>query len=165
MTPYSPSAKAAYKTEVDSLNAKLKIAKSNAPLERQAMLLGNKIVESKRAANPDLEPSQLKKIKGQALAEARARVGANKERVIPTEREWQAIEAGAISNSLLSDILNNTKIEYIQNLATPREQKTMSPSKIAKAKIYRAQGRTLSQIADVLNVSPSTVSEMLKGGD
>jgi len=163
--PYSPSAKLVYSKEVESLNAKLKVAQSNAPLERQAILLGNSIVDSKRAANPDLDAAQLKKIKGQALAEARTRVGASKQRINITPKEWEAIEVGAISSSLLSQILNNTKLEDVQALATPKEQKVMSDAKIARAKIYQEQGRTLAEIADALGVSTSTISKSLKGGD
>jgi len=165
MTPYSPSAKETYKEEVASLNAKLKIAQANAPLERQAILLGNSMVDAKKASNPNLDAAQLKKIKGQALAEARNRVGASKQRINITSREWEAIESGAISNSLLSQVLNNTKLEDVQTLATPKEQKVLSDSKIERAKIYQQQGRTLSEIADVLGVSTSTISKALKGGD
>lgn len=164
MTPYSPSAKATYASEVASLNAKLRVALSNAPLERQVHLVGNKVIEAMKAANPDMDASQIKKLKGQKLAEMRERIGANKQRIQITEREWEAIEAGAISNSLLSQILNNTKLEQVQALATPRTQITLSDSKLARARIYQQQGRTLAEIADVLGVSTSTLSKALKGG-
>ena len=93
----------------------------------------------------------------------RERVGASKQRIIITPKEWEAIEAGAISNSLLKDILNNTNLDAIQTLATPRTKVSMSTNKIAKAKIYQEQGRTLAQIADMLGVSVSTLSSALKG--
>lgn len=163
-TPYSPSAKKVYAEEVDVLNAKLRIALANAPLERQVHLVGNKQVELKKAANPDMEPSQIKKLKGQVLTEMRERIGASKQRVEITEREWEAIEAGAISNSLLVQILNNTNLDVVQALATPRTKILMSDSKVARARIYQQQGRTLAQIADMLGVSVSTLSQALKGG-
>lgn len=164
MTPYSPSAKKAYAAEVESLNRKLRIALANAPLERQVHLVGNKVVEARKAANPDMEPSQIKKLKGQVLADMRERVGASKQRIEITEREWEAIESGAISNSRLTQILNNTNLDVVQSLATPRSNVTMSESKIARAKIYQEQGRTLAQISDMLGVSVSTLSRALKGG-
>lgn len=164
MTPYSASANKTYASEVSSLKSKLRIAQSNAPLERQVHLVGNKVVEAKKAANPDMDAAQIKKLKGQTLAEMRNRIGANKQRVVITEREWEAIEAGAISNSLLLQILNNTSLDLIQSLATPRTQTVMSDSKIARAKIYQQQGRTLAEIADALGVSTSTLSKALKGG-
>lgn len=164
MTPYSPSAKKAYAAEVASLNSKLRIAQANAPLERQVHLVGNKVINTRRTANPDMEPAQVKKLKGQVLTEMRTRIGANKERIVITQREWEAIEAGAISNSLLKSILNNTNLDLVQGLATPRTQVLMSPNKIARARIYQEQGRTLAQIADMMGVSVSTLSKSLKGG-
>lgn len=164
MTPQSKSAKAVYKTEIESLNAQLRIALSNAPLERQVHLVGNKQLELRKAANPDMEPKQIRKLRGQILNDMRERIGANKQPVIITPKEWEAIEAGAISNSMLSQILNNTNLDVVQAYATPRTKTLMSESKIARARIYQQQGRTLSQIADMLGVSVSTLSNALKGG-
>lgn len=164
MTPYSPSAKKAYAAEVAALNTKLKVALANAPLERQVHLIGNKIVQTKKAANPDMDGSQIKKLKGQTLAEMRDRVGASKQRIEITPREWEAIESGAISNALLKSILDNTNLDIVQSYATPRSRPAMSDSKIARAKIYLSQGRLLSEIADALGVSVSTLSKSLKEG-
>ena len=163
MTPYSPSAKKVYASEVADLNKKLKVALSNAPLERQVHLVGNKIIEAKTAANPDMDATQIKKLKGQVLIEQRQRIGANKKRVEITPREWEAIESGAISNALLKQILDNTNLDVVQSYATPKSQILMSDSKIARAKIYRSQGRLMSEIADALGVSVSTLSKALKG--
>ena len=163
MTPYSPSAKKAYASEVASLNAKLRVAQSNAPLERQVHLVGNRVIELRKEANPNMDASQIKKLKGQVLNDMRERIGASKQRIEITQREWEAIEAGAISNSLLSQILNNTNLDLVQDLATPRTKVLMTDSKISRARIYQQQGRTLAQIADMLGVSVSTLSNALKG--
>ena len=163
MQPYSPSAKKVYASEVSSLNSKLKVALANAPLERQVHLIGNKQIELRKAANPDMEPSQIKKLKGQVLNEMRERIGASKQRIEITPKEWEAIEAGAISNSLLSQILNNTNLDIVQTYATPRPKTLMSDAKVARAKIYQQQGRTLAEISDMLGVSVSTLSNALKG--
>lgn len=161
MTSYSSSAKQTYSSEVASLKSKLRVAQSNAPLERQVHLAGNKIVETKKAANPNMERSQIKKLKGQVLADMRTRVGASKQRIQITANEWEAISAGAISNSLLSQILNNADLKAIQDLATPRAQSSLSPSKLARARIYQQQGRSLAEIADMLGVSTSLISQAL----
>lgn len=164
MTPYSASAKRAYASEVNSLTAKLRAAQANAPLERQVHLVGNKVVQSRIAANPDMDNSQIKKLKGQVLNEMRDTIGASKPRISITTNEWAAIEAGAISNSLLSQILNNTNLDVIQSLATPKNTPAISDSKLARARIYQQQGRTLAEISDVLGVSTSTLSKALRGG-
>ena len=159
---YSPEAKKLYNNEVTSLKAKLSIALRNAPLERQAQLLANKTVAIKRAANPDMEADDLKKIKGQALTEARLRTGAKKHRVEITLKEWEAIQSGAISNNVLTQILNNTDLDRVKELATPRTRKTMTPSKISRAKSMLSRGYTQAQIADQLGVSIGTLREAIE---
>jgi hypothetical protein len=155
--PYSPSAKTAYAKEVASLNAKLNVALRNAPLERHAQVLANAVVSQKRASNPDMEPSDLKKIKAQALAEARIRTGAKKQRIEFTDSEWAAIQAGAISNSKLNSILANADLEQVKQMATPRTPKLMSSAKKNRATAMLSQGYTQAEVADALGVSLTTL--------
>jgi hypothetical protein len=157
---YSPDAKKAYQPEVDSLKAKLNIALKNAPLERQAQILANSVVAAKKQANPNLEAADIKKIKGQAMAEARSRVGAKKHQVEITDREWEAIQSGAISTNTLTQILNNTDLDRIKHLATPRTTVDLSPAKKAKAKVLLDSGYTQAEIADALGISTSAVAKL-----
>lgn len=158
-TPYSPSAKAAYSKEVASLDAKLNIALKNAPLERQAQVLANAVVSQKRAANPDMEAAELKKVKGQALAEARLRTGARKQRIEITDSEWAAIQAGAISNNKLNQVLNNADLDQVKQLATPKASTMMTPAKQQRAASMLASGYTQAEVADALGVSLSTLKK------
>jgi hypothetical protein len=160
-TPYSPAAKAAYATQVSSLLSKLNIAQRNRPLERHAQLLANAIVQAKKDANPNMEASDLKKIQGLALAEARARTGAGKQRIDITPQEWAAIQAGAISNNTLSQILSNADLDRVKELATPRTKILMTTTKTARAKSMSAAGYTQAEIADALGVSLTTLKEVL----
>lgn len=159
--PYSPSAKKTYAKEVDSLNAKLNIALKNKPLERQAQLLANKVVTTKRKANPDMESSDIKKIKWQALDEARYRTGAKKQLITLDKKEWEAVQAGAVSNNTLSKILDNADLDSVKSLATPRTNKTLASSQKARAKSMLAAGYTQAEIADSLGVSASTISKLV----
>jgi hypothetical protein len=160
-TTQSKSAKKAYESEVNSLNAKLNIALKNAPLERQAQILANAIVATKKEANPDMDPDDIKKIKGQALAEARSRTGSGKHRIDITDKEWEAIQAGAISNNTLTQILNNTNLDKIKQLATPRSSKGMTPSKMALAKARLASGYTQAEVAESLGVPVSEIVKLI----
>lgn len=160
-TPYSPSAKKAYAKEVETLDAKLRIALSNSPRERQAQLLANAVVSAKRRANPDMKSSDLKKIKAQALAESRARANAKKERINIEIREWEAIQAGAVSNNKLNEILRHTDLDRVKELATPRTRVSMSASKIARASAMANSGYTQAEIASALGVSLSTLKSAL----
>lgn len=161
---YSPSAKVAYKNEVDTLNAKLNVAIRNRPLERQAQVIANGIVSQKRQANPNMEAADLKKVKSQALTEARIRTGAKKQRIDITDAEWNAIQAGAITNSKLSQILNNSDIDQVKKLATPKSTVLMTNTKIRKAQVMANAGYTQADIADALGVSLTTLKTSL-GGD
>lgn len=153
----SSSAKTTYAKEVASLNAKLNIALRNAPLERQAQVLANAEVAQKRRANPDMEASELKKIKGLALTTARIRTGAKKERIEITDAEWEAIQAGAIASTKLRDILNNADMERVKQLATPKTELMMTTAKQQRAKAMFAAGYTQAEIANALGVSLTTL--------
>lgn len=157
--PYSPSAKRAYAKEVASLDGKLNLALRNAPLERQAQVLAAAIVRQKRLANPDLEPSDIKKLKAQALYSARQRTGAGKQTIDITESEWKAIQAGAVSASKLNRILANADLETVKQLATPRTAPTMTPAKKARAQAMLASGYTQAEVADTLGVSIETLMQ------
>lgn len=163
-TPYSPSAKKTYASEVESLNAKLNIALRNAPLERKAQLLANAVVKAKREDNPDMEADTLKKIKGQALTEARTRVGAKKERINISDKEWEAIQSGAISTNKLNQILNNTDLDLVKQLATPRTTSALTPAKLARANAMLDRGYTQSEVADALGVSVTTIRNAIQEG-
>jgi DNA-binding CsgD family transcriptional regulator len=160
-TPYSPSARVAYQKEVDTLNAQLKVALKNKPVERQAQILANSVVNRKKQANPNMDNDDLKKIRNQALAEARARTGAKKTQINITDREWEAIQAGAISSSKLTQILQNSDLNKVKQLATPRTSVSMSPAKVARAKTMLTSGYTQAEVAEALGVSTSTLSKSL----
>lgn len=160
--PYSPSAKKAYANEVASLDAKLHLAVKNKPLERQAQIVANATVAAKKAANPDMAPAELKKIKGLALTEARVRVGAQKNRIIVTDEEWKAIQSGAISHNKLVQILDNADLEVIKKLATPKEAKLMTNTKTQRAKSMLAAGWAQAEVASALGVSLTTLKDSLK---
>lgn len=159
--PVSTSAKGVYTKEVASLNAKLNLALRNAPLERQAQVVANAVVAQKKASNPDMEGAELKKIKGMALTEARLRTGAKKQRIEITESEWAAIQAGAISNHKLEQILDNADMEKVRQLATPKASTLMTPVKKSRAKAMIASGYTQAEVADALGVSLTTLKNEL----
>jgi hypothetical protein len=159
--PYSPSARAIYAPQVESLTAKLSLAMRNRPLERQAQLLANTVVQAKRDANPDMDKAEFKKLSGQALKEARRRTGAEKAKFVITPAEWDAIQAGAITNHRLEEILNVADLDQVRQLATPRTLRAMTPTKAARARSMAATGYTQAEIANALGVSLTTLKEEL----
>lgn len=162
--PYQPTAKKAYASEVKSLDAKLNIAYKNRPLERQAQILANANVRLRQDANPEMDKTELKKIKGQALIAARSRVGADKQQIHLTDKEWEAIQAGAITNHKLEQILNNADLDRVKELATPKTRVLMTATKSDRARSMLSQGYTQADVASALGVSVTTLKNSLAEG-
>lgn len=159
--PYSASAKETYQAEVDSLNAKLNVALKNAPRERQAQTMANAVVAAKKQDNPGMTSGEIKKASQQALTQARVAVGAKRETIKITDREWEAIQAGAISENKLTQIIDNVDIDSLRQRATPRATTYLSQAKQNKIASMNASGYSTSEIAEALGVSTSTVSDYL----
>ena len=160
---YSPSAKKIYQKEVDSLNAKLILAESNKPKERKAQILANVILAERKADNPHMSAEEEKKESGRALIQARDIVGAKKQPVVISEKEWAAVQAGAITPTKLRKILDNTSLDSVKALATPREHKAMTSNKVQLAKSYLASGYTWAEISTQLGIPVGTIQEAVKG--
>ena len=158
---YSASAKATYQKEVDSLKSKLNLALMNAPRERQAQLIANSAVKSMKQEYPDMTKEEQKKKAQQSLAAARVKVGAKRTPIEVTDREWEAIQAGAVTENVLSQMLNHVDMDKLKERATPRTRTVVSDAKKSKAKAMSSSGYTTSEIAKALGVSPSTVSNIL----
>lgn len=164
---YSAEAKRKYQKEVNSLNEKLTAALKNAPVERQALRLANAEISEKVKANPNMKNADIKKLKQQTVKKYRTEVGAasRKTRNIDiTDGEWEAIQAGAISETTLKKILNNTDIDKLRERATPRLTTSPSSAQVARIKALSASNYTLDEIARKTGFSTSTVSKYLKGG-
>ena len=159
--PYSASAKETYFDEWKSLDAKLSIALKNAPRERQAQTMANAVVAAKKKDNPDMTKGEIKKASQQALTQARALVGAKREAIKITDREWEAIQAGAISENQLKQIINNADIDSLRQRAMPRSTTTLSVAKQNKIASMNASGYSTSEIAEALGISTSTVHKYL----
>ena len=160
---YSASAKAAYQPEVKSLMSKLDTALLNAPRERRAQLMTNVDVAKKKEKDPNMKPGDIKKASQQALTKNRNAVGAKRNPIVITDKEWEAIQAGAISENVLTKILNNTDVDNLRQRATPRSTTSLSDAKVAKIKAMNASNYSLSEIAKSVGVSTTTVSNYLKG--
>ena len=158
---YDPNAKEVFSTEVDSLKSKLNIAAKNAPRERRAQALANSVVKAKQQDNPDMDKKEIKKASNQAIIDARISVGASGKdsRIRITDNEWKAIQAGAISDSMLTQILRYADADEIRQRATPRSTTELSTAKINKINSMLNSGFTNAEIAEALGVSTSTVSK------
>ena len=140
------------------------IAARNKPRERRAQIVANAQVKAIKDANPEKMPyEEEKKLGYQALEEARVRVGAKKEHIVISDKEWEAIQAGAVSDSKLNRILNDADMDRVKELATPRNKVLMTSAKTARAKKMMEQGATRQEIATQLGVSLATLDRELYG--
>lgn len=163
---YSKSANNTYKEEVQSLKEKLNTALLNNPREREAQRIANAKIAKIKEEAPDMKKGDIKKASQRELNKARIQVGSVSRRnreIDITDDEWKAIQAGAVSENILKNILNNSNIDKLRERATPRGKKNaLSDSQIIRMKALSAS-YTIAQIADKMGISPSTVSKYLKG--
>lgn len=169
---HDPSATKVYQKEVDSLMARLNESEKNTVRERQAARLTNAKVKEKQAeaeANgSEMSKSDVRKASQRYMSKYREEVGAVSRRdrnIKISDREWEAIQAGAISENKLKRILANSDIDELRQRATPRDTKTISAGKANRIKSMSANGSTIAEIAEQLGLSATTVRKYLKGVD
>ena len=162
----NPNAKKIYQKEVSSLEAKLNDALKNTVRERTATRLATAEIKRKQENDPDMKPGDLKKVSQRSLTKYRQEVGSisRRDRAIQiTDKEWEAIQAGAISENKLKKILDNSDPDTLRERAMPKPKATLNTTQINRIKAMNASNFTLNQIAEKMNLSPSTVSKYLKG--
>ncbi len=159
--PYSEAAALKYKPEVESLKNSLRTALINKPAERKATALANIILKQKMQDDPSIKEDKEKKKKyaNQAISGARLMVGAKKQTITISPREWEAIQAGAIRKSVLKEILDNTDLDTVTKYATPIEEISITPARQSRIKALLAAGHTQTEVAELLGISTSTVNK------
>lgn len=164
---YNSSAAKLYETEVKELLDQLDTASRNAPRERRAQAIANSVVNAKIQANPDMDKGEIKKLRNREQNNARLAVGASRKesQIIITDKQWEAIQAGAISDSRLTQILRYADTAEVRKRATPRTSTTLSSAQVSRIKALSASGHTNQEIADIMGKSTSTISKYLKGGE
>lgn len=166
ISTFNKQAKATYSKEVASLNEKVKTASMNAPKERRAQVIANSVVKAQIEENPALadDKKALKKMRQLAITNARAEATASGKavRISLTDKEWEAIQAGAVSSAMIDKVLRYSDSDSIKARAMPKTKKQLTPAKLNKLKAMAASGMyTNQEIANALGCSPSTVSQYL----
>lgn len=162
MPHVNSSAKQTYAAEVASLNAKWDTGMKRKPLERQAQLIANQTVRTQLRDNPDMTADEKKRLKAQALDGARHKVGKGKYTLEITDKEWEAIQAGAISSTRLASIIDMADADKVKQRAMPRQSNALTAAQKSRIKAMSNTGFTQREIADKLGISVSTVSAILK---
>jgi transcriptional regulator with XRE-family HTH domain/DNA-binding CsgD family transcriptional regulator len=161
--PYDPKARRTYSDEVASLNIKFKDAVKARPIERKAQLLAAEIYKAKVDSDPAMSKKDKKTWKGRSLVVARSRLGHPKPTIDITQREWTAIEMGAVSPTRLKGILRNADMDKVRQYATPRAiREGLSGGKKTRATRLLGQGYTTAEVAAALGVPVSQVQNIDK---
>lgn len=159
---YNAEAAKVYAPEVATLMAQLKEAESNSPRERAAQRAAGVYVQSVIDGSDDnfTKKEQLK-VSTQALAKYRVLFGAHRTKIDISERQWEAIQAGAISDSALTRVLRFADADKVRAYATPRASQQLTTAQINRIQGMRASSRhyTAAQIAEAIGVSVSTVQK------
>ena len=164
----NPTAKKVYAEQVSSLNRKLNDALKNSVKERTAVRLASAEIKRRTEEDPSLSKNkkELKKLSQRTLSKYRDEVGSisRRDRSIKIEDdEWEAIQAGAISDHKLKQILDNSDPDTLRERAMPKARTTLNTAQVNRIKRLSDSNFTLEQIAKKMNISPSTVSKYLKG--
>lgn len=159
---YSPEANKKYAVEVADLMAQMNEASKNKPRERQAQTLANIWYAHYIDANGELDKEDAKKIKDKMLKKARAEVGAARVEINISDKQWEAIQAGAISHSKLMTILSKADQERFYSLALPKETAAITPAKETKIRAMIASGFSISDIVEGTKLSRSTIEQYIK---
>ena len=159
---YSRNANKVYSNEVASLSSKLNEALINAPKERAALRSANVVLKGKTEANPDMSNEDYRKEAQRAITSSRVDVGSLSRRdrsITITDKEWEAIQAGAVTENVLSKILSNADVDELRQRATPRKDNAISENVQARIKAYKLSNYTNDEIARKLGISTSTVTK------
>ena len=159
---YDTNAAKRYAAEVASLKEKYSNMIANKPKERKAMLIANANIKAKiqeLGLDPSIDKKEIKKISSVEMQRARDSVGANgrKSKVTFTDKEWEAVQAGAISDNMLMKFLNSSDSDEIVKRAMPKTAVVMTSVKLSKAKAMLRSGYSYAEIAKACGVPESTV--------
>lgn len=165
----NPAAKKVYKAEVDDLVAQLNNIRAQKPLDRKANTIANAIIKQKRQEDPTLRYDQdrMKKVERQVRDRVRDRMNLEKQEIHLSDKAWDAIQAGAVSSNVFSEILagNYVSSKRLLELALPKHKVAMTAPVLARAKAMLAAGMTNADIAAALGVSASTIRAAALKGD
>ena len=162
----NPEAAKTYAPEVASLKEKYNNMVANKPKERKAMLIANANIKAKiqeQGLDPTIDKKEIKKISSVEMQRARDSVGASgrKSKVAFTDREWEAVQAGAISDNMLTKFLNSSDSDEIVKRAMPKNVTVMTSAKMSKANAMLRSGYSYAEIAKACGVPESTVYSAL----
>ena len=177
---YNKQAAIDFSDAVDSIKRKIISGDANAPYERAAQREATVNYKKKLIMESDLDPKNIDnytleqvekstrvtkkeqgKIKQQELTKARNDQGAQRYTIDITDREWEAIQNGAISDHMLTKVMKYADTDKLKQRAMPRDIDVLSDAKQNRIRSMENSGYTISEIAERMDISPTTVKKYL----
>lgn len=162
----SKAAKEAYADIVGpngSLAKKILRAELESPKERQAQALATSVMKAKKEADPSIyeDKDKWKKLCAKEMENARDAVNGYKHekryRINLTDAEWDAIQAGAISDTQFQRVIRYSDTAELKARALPRANTGMPASQRSRARLLLNKGLAPSTVASELGVSLDTL--------
>lgn len=150
-----------------TLTKKIARAELEAPKERQAQMLAASVIRAKKEADPTLKEKdnadKLKKISAKALDHARDDVNGGEHvpryRIVLTDREWDAIQAGAISETQFQRVIRYSDTDELKKRALPRRETGLTSTAKSRARIMLKNGYSPYTVASELGISPQALAK------
>ena len=153
-----------YAPEVAHLKAQILECKKNAPIERKAQAIAQANMERVRqnwTKEGGMTKDEYSKGLDRELKRARVQLGAKRVPVEISPKEWEAIQAGAISATDQKELFRFADKDKLLEYAMPRTQKKLSKSFVNQAQGMLDRGYTLKEVADRFDIAVSTLSNAL----
>ena len=162
---YDKALKDEYAEEIKSIDDKLREQRKYAPRERQAQRQASYVVRAKIEQNggwDSVDKDDRTKIAQQALAAQRAKYDSKRPNITLTAREWEAVEKGACTKKLITDLMKNIDSDYLKEHVMPKSDKSIPANKLSRMRAMLRNGYTIKEVADQLNVSIYAVEQANK---
>ena len=159
-----------YAKEVAELDKKLDKVKSQIQYEREAQRVATYELKAIKETYGKMEKDEESKKKAQLLSSARRAIypKGKREKIDITDREWEAIQANAISATKLKEILNQADDDQVRSYATPKnpQNRVLSDARIRQIQRMYNSGNeksrpTIMELADEFHVSEATIRSYL----
>lgn len=161
---YDPQANKTYSTEVRSLNDKYIELEKKKPVEAQAIMEANTMIKAWYQDNPEATKEQAGKARQRITSYCRQKRGLNasENTLSITPKEWEAIQAGAISSSKLQKLLTRADMDVIREYATPKTGNRLTDAQISRIRSMHTNNKlSNAAIAEALGINVSTVIKYL----
>jgi DNA-directed RNA polymerase specialized sigma24 family protein len=109
----------------------------------------------------ELDSTTRSKIRGQCIEYARKATNAHKDRIVFTDRQVEAINAGAISPTTLSQLLDNADKKEYTKAFLPKSSRIPDNKREMIKQLYSQANWSYEEIAEKVGISAGSVANIV----